>query len=75
MRARAKADNIVVGESGRDIMVSKLDSDRKCASKDTGPQGGWIVRPVSWEIKNGEQSHITRGGNGEVPYMCGYVSI
>ena len=47
MRAGPKADNIVLGESGRDIMVLELDPDRKCASEDTRPQGGWIVRPVS----------------------------
>ena len=66
---------MVLEESGRDIMVSELDLDLKCTSEDAGPQRGWIVRPVSWGIKNGEQSHIAREGNGEVPYMCGHVSI
>ena len=75
MRAGPKADNIVLEESGRDIMVSEPDPDQKCASEDVGPQEEWIVRPVSWGIKNCEQSHIARGGNGEVPYMCGHVSI
>ena len=68
-------DNIVLEESGRDLMVSEPDLDRKCASEDAGPQEGSIVRSVSWEIKNSEQSHIVRGGNEEVPYMCGHVSI
>ena len=27
---------------------------------------GLFVRPVSWGSKNGEQSHIARGGKGEV---------
>ena len=69
MRAREggpKVDNIVLGESGRDRMVSEPDPDRKCANEDAGPQGGWIVRPVSWGNKNGEQSHIARGEKGEV---------
>ena len=47
-------------------MVLELDPDRKCASEDAGPQEGWIIRPVSWGNKNGEQSHIAQGGKGEV---------
>ena len=47
MRAGPKADNIVLEESGRNIMVSELDLDRKCVSEDAKLQGGWIVRPVS----------------------------
>ena len=62
MRAGPKADNIVLEASGYDIMILELDLDRKCASKDAGPQGGWIVRLVSWGSKNGEQSHIPRRG-------------
>ena len=56
-------------------ILSEPDPDWKCISKDAGPQGVWIIRPVSSRIKNGEQSHIARGGNGEVPYMCGHFSI
>ena len=53
---KPKADNIVLEESSCDIIVSEPDPNRKCASEDAGSQGGWIVRPVSWGNKNGEQS-------------------
>ena len=44
-------------------IVSELDTKR-CASKDAGPEGGWIVR-----------LHIGWGGERNILYKCGNLSL
>ncbi|KAL6276291.1 hypothetical protein ACE6H2_019892 [Prunus campanulata] len=68
-----KADNILLQGVSSDNLVLELDLDRKCASKDVGPQRGCIVRLICFvKSKIGEQSYIARRGKCEVPYKSGW---